>query len=358
MGHAGLVAVAALVATANLVACGKSSHSSSADGCEGGAGGDSTGGTGGSAPEEVPEELVSLPHAASCPTSLAVDESALFWIGANADGAIEVARAPKHGGEPQRLAQLPAPIAKGPPYVIAVDEDSVYFAGADSDGLKQVLAVGKTGGDTRVVAAFGAVGLLVDSLAVFIGSAGAVTPGIYAVTAEAPDPVHVGGTEDGVYRELSSDGSHLYWTSASTLFRVPKAGGSASVVTDSVASYPGVSAADSHDVYWADADGWLKRAPVDGGAATRLAEFRADSLEVRERTAYAIGSRDGVTNFVRAKAESNAEFVRGPFVGTALALDDEFAYFARCEYVCLINGAPADCPDHENNATLVRLPLR
>ena len=93
MSHAGLAAVAALIATANLVACGKSSHSSSADGCEGGAGGDSMGGSGGSTPEEVPEELVSLPHVASCPTSVAVDESAIFWIGANADGAIEVARA-------------------------------------------------------------------------------------------------------------------------------------------------------------------------------------------------------------------------------------------------------------------------
>lgn len=127
---------------------------------------------------------------------------------------------------------------------------------------------------------------------------------------------------------------------------------------DGVGSYPGVVAADSGEIYFADGDGWLKRVPADGGTPTSLAEFSAESLEARWRTAYAVGSLDGVKGLMRAAAPANAQFVRGAFAGGALALDDAFAYLARCEFDCRLDGDPPDCPDYGYDVTLVRVPQR
>ena len=169
--------------------------------------------------------------------------------------------------------------------------------------------------------------------------------------------MHVPGTEVGVNRELASDETYLYWTSGSTLFRVPKAGGSAMIVREDVESYPGLTAVDLGLVYFLG-DGWLQRAPVAGGAATLLAEFRAGSLEARDGTAYSIGSDQGIKGLLRVSMPDSVDFTRGAFTDRALALDETFAYVARCEFVCLLAGMPADCYDYEYNVTLVRLPRR
>jgi hypothetical protein len=341
MGNVGLLVAATLMLLMSSLGCGRSRHSGPAW-----------------TDQDVPEELVSFPHAASCPANLAVDDRDIFWIGTGGDGELGVWSAPKAGGGALRLAVLRAPAAKGPPYVIAVGEDAAYFAGADADGLRQVLVVDKSGGEPKVVAPFGAVGLLADPSVLFIAAAGAEPPGIYAVTAEDAEPFHVAGTEAGVNRELAMTATHLYWTSGSNLLRVPRTGGSSSIVHDSVAAYPGVLAVDSGDIYWADRDGWLKRAPVEGGTPTLLAEFSAESLEARRGAAFGIGSLRGVKGILRASPAEGAEFVRGAFASGALALDDAFAYFARCEFDCLIDGDPADCADYEYNVTLVRVPQR
>jgi hypothetical protein len=347
------VAVAALIATSG---CGRSirqvepTPTDSAAGAPGADGGDGDSG----APAEEPEELVSLPHVAACVSALAVDERDVFWIGLDEAGAIAVGSAPKLGGPARQLVRLPPPKVSDA-YAIAVDEESVYFAGARVDGLGQVLAVNKSGGETRVVAPFRAVGLLMDASSLVLGTYGGEMPGIYVVPARNSEPRHVPGTESGVYRELASDETHLYWTSATTLLRVPKAGGRAEIVRENVESYPGVTAVDSGEVYWADADGWLKRAPVDGGTPTPLAELDVQAVEARDQKAYGIGARAGVNGFFRVKSVSSVEFVRGAF--TAFALDSDFAYLARCEYVCLIDGAPPDCPRSEYNAAVVRLRL-
>ena len=127
------------------------------------------------------------------------------------------------------------------------------------------------------------------------------------------------------------------------------------IVREDVESYPGLTAVDSGLVYFLG-DGWLQRAPVAGGAATLLAEFRADSLEARDGTAYSIGVDQGIRGLLRVSMPDSVNFTRGAF--TALALDETFAYVARCEFVCLLAGMPADCYDYEYNVALVRLPRR
>jgi hypothetical protein len=322
----------------------------------GGAGATGAAGFGGDGPAVVPEELVSLPRASSCPAGLAVDERDIFWIGTSEAGDVEIKGAPKTGGEARLLAVLPAPLAKGPPHVIAVDDFAVYVAGADSDGLSEVLAIEKGGGEPRGVAPFGAVGLLADPLGLFIAAAGADPAGIYALTGENAEPQHVVGTEAGVFRELAVDSSHLYWTSGNTLYRVPRTGGLPVILHDNVESFPGVLAVDSGEVYWADRDGWLKSTSIDGAAPTSLAEFRAGSLEARRRTAYSVGSLAGVKGLLRVNATHGATFLRGAFVDSALALDDAFVYLVRCAFVCPGETQRADCPDYEYNVSVVRVP--
>jgi hypothetical protein len=282
---------------------------------------------------------------------LAVDERDLFWIRENEAGEMEVGSATKEGGPGRVLARLPP--RAWHVNVIATDESAVYFGGADSEGVTGVFAVAKAGGETRAVAPFGAVGLLVDSSGLYIAAPSAEPQGIYAVTAENAEPVHVPGTEVGVNRELASDETYLYWSSGSTLFRVPKAGGRATIVREDVESYPGLTAVDSGLIYWLG-DGWLQRAPVVGGTATLLAEFRAESLEARDGTAYSIGLDQGIKGLLHVNMPGSVDFTRGAF--TALALDETFTYVARCEFVCLLVGMPADCYDYEYNVALVRLP--
>jgi hypothetical protein len=182
------------------------------------------------------------------PTALALGPDDVYWVDAGADAIVH---APKGGGAPATLvAQAHVSDRSG----IAVAGARLYWASQDG-----VMSMGLTGGDPSVFATdadYRPEQIAVDGDAVYwtgalrtggfkmhVMRASLTGGGDLELAAVTPSP--------GVI--LSIVGSDLYFTSLNALFRLPKTGGEAVVVTNEPDGVPGF-AADASYGYLAGAD--------------------------------------------------------------------------------------------------------
>ena len=242
---------------------------------------------------------VTLASGPGCPVSLAIADKNLYVAGVGftgADGGV-VVRVPLPGGSPAILAS-----GGSAPVGIAVDGASVYWTASDGSltkvpiggGAPVVLAPGpksatrpvldgdeiywsdEAGETIRRVAIDGGIPetLVIGEPASGLAIAGddlVIASGYTLETAPlAGGPSTTIGTAAGApVFAVAVDDASVYFTSYSTIWKVPLAGGIPLVLAGNQGS-PGALVVDDTSVYWTDATSWPPQADGGGGQIMKL----------------------------------------------------------------------------------------
>jgi hypothetical protein len=309
----------------------------------GGTGGGGSGGGGGGVTCPMTPTTVTQP--AGEVTAMAVDDTAIYFV----SGSKAIYRAPKQGGNPVWLANLPN-VVQALTSNIVVDDSTVYFSDSgaeDGSTSGSIMAVPKVGGTARVLVAAVAdacgsvrpTRLAVDGTTVY-----------YTQTLVPPQPVPAGCSGHAQLMSVPKTGgspttlatrTDLYWlvidaTNAymidetNSVVTIPKAGGTLVQLGNSLGGdWKGGLAVDATNVY------------VTGGYGHLAAVRKVDGITV----SYPVDTHDGggmwpVTDrmgHVYWDESSNLAVINGdgtglrmigtPVVSGAVTLDDTSIYF-------------------------------
>jgi sugar lactone lactonase YvrE len=176
------------------------------------------------------------------PSSIALDDTSLYWIAYAPQKPWRLMTAPKTGGTATEIV-LDAPF--GPVAVsLAVDDRSIYWI----DSMDNLRVTPKTGGASTILAP-NADDLVADTTSIYFQ--GRVGYDLYKVPKEGGPAIKLAASM-GLTMALGTPGNdYVYWADsfAGIIYKVPKEGGTAQVVVQA----PGVGAAlsvDDYCVYW------------------------------------------------------------------------------------------------------------
>jgi predicted small secreted protein len=252
------------------------------------------------------------------PSSVAVDDTNIYWAnsGTNGDGAI--LKMPRTGGAPTPLVtaqDLPASLTieggqifwinVGGPTIMAVPANGgaarVVVAGAQRasrlrsfdgslyfDGPGTIVTVPEDGGTPVVMGSYpgGTTDLAVDSEYVFVAEYG--TPGMFGTLGSISRLARVGGGGSRLAGAafptlIASDSSNVYWVENGTTNRdnnyieqMPRAGGASLTLASGQSSPSALATADGY-VYWLTTTALMRSRPAKGTTAptpTALATTR------------------------------------------------------------------------------------
>jgi len=269
---------------------------------------------------------VTLKAGLSSPGNMAGDASSLFWIEGGPIGGIE------HFGSLSRMAldgsgaTTLVESAGGGPF--DVDDTYVYFG--DGFTLKRVPVGG--GPVTRMAIGYSYItGVATDGAYVYwVEDAG------YSIVRRIPvggGPVTTLGSGPGPAGQIRIDATQVYWLGAlRTISRVPKAGGAATVVVDSVTITDFV--VDKVNLYYAEWDGGrIRKVPVAGGAITTLASLGSDQTRRLATDGVAVYSIDQINVMKVPMAGGSLQSIASgvasdPFLISGIAVDDKSVYWA------------------------------
>lgn len=264
-------------------------------------------------------------------TAVVTDGTTVFWLDSAA-----VRSVPITGGAVMTLASGLVPSGG-----LSVDSQRVAWTERPSTTVPlsgSILGVAKSGGAIETLVANAASprvvelagnGALVYADGVIDYLPGSVS-GIYRRTTTGSIQPVVGGIAGR--GPIAVDGTHVYVSEGWWLKRVPRAGGTPSVVSQG-SFYITALDLDATHVYWVEDDlGTVRRAPLAGGVPTFLSSGNGKpfDLKVRGGTVYWLLGLDKLLKVpvTGGTAETLASGLRA---AEALVVDDSFAYFTESD---------------------------
>lgn len=207
-------------------------------------------------------------------TALALDATNVYWttIAANANDAVMTA--PKAGGTAVTLASN-----QNTPWALAVDATGIYWTSGSQSAVSVMRAALDGSNPTTLVSGQDTENIVIDANNVYwtentgtgIGSG---TGSVFAVPKTGGTAVDV-GSATGTALGLAVEGSSVYWadlpSSGGNILSTAIDGGTPNLVTSFSHLPNGMVVADAMNVYWANEDGTILKAPLGGGPAGTLA---------------------------------------------------------------------------------------
>jgi hypothetical protein len=186
-----------------------------------------------------------------------------YWIeggGGPMQGPVSIKSAPLKGGAPSDVAQY-TPMFGAPGLDIGVTTTTVFLSGFGAQGLTAFsLATGiPDGGAPASIPGFmqGCQVLVSDTAAVYCSTGGS----LIRVASDGTQTM-LGTVLGGNSGAFALDDTDVYWVdnaTVGTIMKVPKTGGTASIVARD--TNPVAIAVDAHAVYWSDQGGSIMRLP-------------------------------------------------------------------------------------------------
>lgn len=278
-------------------------------------------------------QMIALASNQSCPTSIALDATNVYWLG-GATSARTISRVAKDGGA------LSVLVRDVDIRALAVDGVALYWTSCDVSGYSSaIMQMPLPNGGTGKVQKISATTSCANELAIdadniyWIDSVGVmkIAKSGGASTQLASAQFHP--------RNLALDTMNAYWLADTYVVRVAKTGGSPSVLA--VNQDPGVLAVDATNIYWSLNSGSLVRMDKASGAQFAIATNQGfvSGLAIDETNLYWANIGNAVMRVAKlggvAVAKSNAEPQTIAFAQeglNGLAVDDANVYWTTCRY--------------------------
>lgn len=273
--------------------------------------------------------------AEACPTSLAVDGTAVYWVD-RCDGTIK--QAPKAGGAPTTLVSNEPEAAR-----LSVDDAWLYWQRGPNSapGIGAIVRAPKSGGSASelvsgITAPFN---LTIDDTNVYWT---ALKDGaLMAVPKDATGGAHVVATSacpSGLQAESAS--GFVYWLDCSTFYRQPATGGASEVLFD---IDPASSGSDGYLLSNDSLFYWILYAT--GDVTARVALYKFDTATQAQTLIQDHGTLPGLATSSHFYWVLSTDIVRAPLAGgdpqaivhtggaTTIDLinDDRYLYWALAE---------------------------
>lgn len=278
-------------------------------------------------------EIVALASKQSCPTTIALDATYVYWIG-GVSSARTISRIAQSGGAPSVLTSAVDMRA------LVVDAAALYWSWCDASNnynvvIKMLKQDDVVGAAAKIAVTTGCANdLALDANNIYwIDSVGVmkIDKNGGAATLVTSARFHP--------RNLIADENNLYWIADNYIMRLPKSGGAPNALVASQNDLQSI-AVDSSNLYWIDGKA-VRRIAKTGGTQFTLANVNGSAPWLAVDKAYVYWTTYGDTVMRVAKAggvavaQSNAEPQTLAFAQeglNALAVDDTNIYWTTCRY--------------------------